>query len=201
MLEKVKTAILLSDVPDFYNPYVDMAYSMGVYMTVSDEWNDMCRLTSDVIILGSKYLDRVNVSYYSKVIIILRSDESPEEFIEKGITRFIFDYTNERELRFALYKTEAVTLHSSSKGVKESIKASGLTSFCIGKYDFKFDKNIFRYDSKALYLCDSQKAYLAEWLLNAHKDNSKRMILCNMRKKFGSEFLADIDRFGRLKEE
>ena len=63
-----------------------------------------------------------------------------------------------------------------------------MTSFCIGDYDFQFDKNTFRYKGKSIYLCGSQKAYLASWLLNAHKDNSKRMILCNLRKKFGADF-------------
>ena len=50
-----------------------------------------------------------------------------------------------------------------------------------------------------IYLTDSSKKYLAQWLLNGLKDNSKRMILCNLRKKFGKDFLSDIDRFGQLK--
>ena len=46
---------------------------------------------------------------------------------------------------------------------------------------------------------DSAKRYLAEWLLNGHKDNKKRMILCNLRKRFGADFLINVDRFGQLK--
>ena len=52
-----------------------------------------------------------------------------------------------------------------------------------------------------IYLTNTIKKYLAQWLLNGKKDNSKRMILHNLRKKFGNDFLSDVDRFGRWNNE
>ena len=83
--------------------------------------------------------------------------------------------------------------------MQELLKDCSVWNFQFGDYSFQFDKNKFTYKGKPIYLVDSQKRYLAEWLLNGHKDNSKRMVLCTMRKKFGKDFLADINRFGQLK--
>jgi hypothetical protein len=178
-----------------------IAEEVGVELKVERDWSERYRLAEEVIILGSKYLDKLNSMYYPNAILILKSGESPYPFMQKGITRFIFDYQNKYELFTALFKPEPVTVHSSHLPLEEIIKDSSVWNFTYGDYDFKFDKDKYFYKGKQLYLANAQKRYLAEWLLNGHKDNSKRMILCIMRKKFGQEFLADIDRFGRFKEE
>lgn len=201
MLEKCSTALLITDVESFSDTYRQLACDIDVKLRIESEWNSMYRSDEDVIILGSKYLDRLNKAYVSKAVVILKSNESPAPYIKKGIEKFIFDYTNQYELILALFKKETLVLHSSSDDLKKIIKDSGLTSFCLGNYDFKFDMNRYKYKGKLIYLVDSQKRYLAEWLLNGYKDNRKRMLLCNMRKRFGADFLKDIDRFGRYKEE
>jgi hypothetical protein len=201
MLIKCKSALLLSDVESFSKAYKMIAEEVGVELKVERDWSERYRLAEEVIILGSKYLDKLNSMYYPNAILILKSGESPYPFMQKGITRFIFDYQNKYELFTALFKPEPVTVHSSHLPLEEIIKDSSVWNFTYGDYDFKFDKDKYFYKGKQLYLANAQKRYLAEWLLNGHKDNSKRMILCIMRKKFGQEFLADIDRFGRFKEE
>ena len=201
MLIKCKSALLLSDVESFSKTYEMIAEEVGVELKVESEWSERYRLTQEIVILGSKYLGKLNSMYYPNVVLILKSGENPYPFMQKGITRFIFDYQNKYELFTALFKTEPVTVHSRNLPLEEIIKDSSVWNFTYGDYDFKFDKDKYFYKGKQLYLANAQKRYLAEWLLNGHKDNSKRMLLCIMRKKFGQDFLADIDRFGRLKEE
>lgn len=197
MLEKCETALLISDVPSFANMYKELAKSVGVEMATDSGWCNRYRVTQDVVILGSKHLEEVNEAYYPKLVLILKSGESPATYIKKGITRFVFDHNNQYELLVALFRAEAIVVHAKSKEVTRIVQDYGNPLFCSGKYEFHFDKDIYIYKDKPIYLCESQKKYLAQWLLGGHKDNSKRMTLCNLRKKFGAEFLADIDRFGQ----
>lgn len=199
MLKKCEKVLLLSDVASFAETFTSLAMDIGVSLEVADKWTKMYRLNAETVILGSKYLENLNPSYYPKAVLILKEDENPAQYMKMGINRFIFDYRNQYELTLAMYRAETVTLHTSSRDIEETIKASGVYSFCFGNYDFRFDCNHFRYKGLPIYLCDSQKAYLAEWLLNAHKDNRKRMVLCNLRKKFGADFLSDVDRFGQIR--
>ena len=201
MLIKCKSALLLSDVESFSKTYEMIAEEVGVELKIESDWSERYRLTQDIVILGSKYLDKLNSMYYPNAVLILKSGENPYTFMQKGITRFIFDYQNRYELFTALFKTEPVTVHAGHLPLEEIIKDSSVWNFTYGDYDFKFDKDKYFYKGKQLYLANAQKRYLAEWLLNGHKDNSKRMILCIMRKKFGQNFLADIDRYGQIKEE
>lgn len=201
MLVKCKSALLLSDVESFSKAYEAIAEEVGIELRVESSWSERYRLIQEVVIFGSKYLDKINPMYYPNAVLILKSDESPYQFIQKGITRFIFDYHNKYELFTALFKAEPVTVYTRGLPLEELIKDSSVWNFTYGDYDFKFDKDRYFYKGKQLYLAKAQKRYLAEWLLNGRKDNSKRMLLCIMRKKFGQDFLTDIDRFGRLKEE
>lgn len=199
MLEKCMTALLITDVESFADTYCQLAQDIGVKLRVESQWSSMYRSDEDVIILGTKYLEKLNKAYLAKAVVILKSGESPAKYIKNGIERFIFDYTNQYELILAFFRKETLVIHSSSDDLRKIVKDSGLTSFCIGDYDFRFDLNHYKYKGKLIYLVDSQKKYLAEWLLNGYKDNRKRMLLCNMRKRFGAEFLKDIDRFGQLR--
>lgn len=199
MLVKCKSALLLSDVESFSMMYEAVAKEADVELKVEKEWSERYRLTQEVIILGSKYLNELNPMYYPNAVLILKSDESPYPFMQKGITRFIFNYQNKYELFTALFKAEPVTVHTQHLPLEEILKESTIWNFNYGDYDFKFDKDLYYYRGRQIYLANSHKRYLAEWLLNGHKDNSKRMILCIMRKKFGQSFLAEIDRYGRVK--
>lgn len=201
MLVKCKNALLLSDVTSFANLFRDIAEESGVELAVESEWSSLYRVTQEVIILGSKYLDSLNPMYYSSVVLILKADEIPYPFIQKGITRFIFDYHNQNELFTALFRPEVIYVNYASKELKDLLKDYNATSFIKGVYEFDFLSDTFRYKGKPIYLPKAQKKYLADWLLNGHKDNSKRMFLCMLRKKFGADFLKDIDRHGEIKEE
>lgn len=201
MLHKVNKALLLSDVPSFAENYKTLASDIGVSLSVEKEWNSRYRITAEVVVFGTKYFNDVNRAYFPQSVLILKKGESPAPYIKEGISRFIFDYQNTYELLCALYKLDKVIIHASSNDLKTIIKDSDVLTFQFGEYDFMFDKNKFKYKGKPIYLADSQKRYLAEWLLNGHKDNKKRMILCNLRKKLGEDFLKDVDRFGQIKEE
>ena len=200
MLRKIKKALLLSDVPSFTENYKALASDIGVDLTVEEEWNCKYRVGAETVILGSKYLQDLNSAYYPSAVLILKEGESPASYIKEGITRFIFDYKNSYELLCAFYKPEAIVIHASDMNLSDIIKDCVYTNFQFGDYDFKFDRNVFKYKGNPVYFTEAVKRYLAEWLLNGHKDNSKRTFLCNLRKRFGKEFLADVDRFGNLKE-
>ena len=197
MLEKSTSVLLISDVRAFSDRYKALSDSVSISMTVECEWDTNYRVSEDTVILGSKHLAKLNRAYYPKAVLILKKDESPFQYIEQGIKRFIFNYQNDNELLFALFKSEVKILHSSSVDLKTILKDSCTVNYCFGDYDFKFDQNTFKYKGKPIYLATSQKEYLADWLLNGHKDNKKRMVICNLRKKFGSDFLKDVDRFGQ----
>ena len=189
MLVKCKSALLLSDVESFSKAYEAIAEEVGIELRVESSWSERYRLIQEVVIFGSKYLDKINPMYYLNAVLILKSDESPYQFIQKGITRFIFDYQNVNELRLALYKDVTVA------------KSYTISRYVFGRYDFDFGEDSFKYEGKNIYLTPTEKAYIASWLLGGHKDNAKRGILCYARRRLGSDFLKDIDRFGRIKEE
>lgn len=199
MLNKGTTALLISEVPGFAEEYQALAGEIGVRMRVEPDWKTTFRAEQDVIILGSKHLAKVNRAYYPKVRVILKPGENPASLIKQGVEHFIFDYKNKYELIIALFKSETLVVHSGSQELRTLLKDTGVTTFCLKDYDFKFDKNQYRYKGKAIYLTDSQKKYLADWLLYGFKDNKKRMVIFTLRRKFGQDFLRDIDRFGQIK--
>lgn len=201
MLIKCNSALLLTDVPSFASMYKDIAKDALVQLKVEEDWSKSYRISQDVVIAGSKYLDKINEAYISKTVLILRSDESPASFVDKGIERFIFDYQNAQELCMAFYRPDKVIVHTNNVELTDLIKTSTTNCYQFGDYDFQFDKNSFKYKGKGIYLCKSQQKYLAEWLLYGNKDNKKRTILFVLRKKFGQDFLKDVDRHGVLKEE
>lgn len=196
MLSKCKSVLLLTDVESFANTFRKLAESIEVEVAVASEWQERYRVSDETVVLGSKFLPFLNESYYAKAVLILRADEDPFTYLKQGITRFVFDYTNENELLLSMFRAEPVVLRTQSREVKELVQDYGTTLFHTDTCDFRFDKDVFFYKKQPIYLCDSQKKYLAEWLIGGHKDNRKRMILCNLRKKFGADFLADVDRFG-----
>lgn len=200
MLEKCNTVLLISDKASFRESYTELCRKLDVTIHTEEKWNSRYKITEDAVILGSVHLSELNTAYYSKAVVILKEGESPAPYIKDGINRFIFNYKNSYELIVALFRLEPVMLHAVSKDIKEILKDFPPV-FRAGEYDFRFDSNVYIYKGRSIYLCMSQKKYLAEWLLSGHKDNSKRMILCNLRKKFGKDFLSNVDRFGQLKEE
>ena len=121
-------------------------------------------------------------------------------FIKEGVTRFIFNHKDHREFIYAFCKEDKVFVKNASASVKEVLQEANVIRFYTDIYDFNFGNNKFYYKGKGIYLTDCEKAYLAEWLLNGHKDNKNRMKLCIMRKKFGETFLQDVDRHGQVKE-
>lgn len=198
MLRKVRKALLITDVSAFAESFGEVAAEAGVELQVEASWNPRWRVDADVVALGSKRLPELNEAYYPSAVVILREGESPAPYMAMGVERFVFDHKSPMELALSLYKAEPVVLRSSDVDYERLVGLSPSSRWRFGDYDFDFGNNRFLYKGSGIYLSPSSKRYLAEWLLNGSKDNSRRMVLCLLRKKLGDGFLRDVDRFGRL---
>lgn len=200
MLRVCSSVLILTNVASFINYISGIANDLNVEVETADTWNVNYRLTSEIIICGSKYLPYINVVDYDKVRLVLRTDETVARFIDMGITHFIFDYNNIKEVYFSFY-TEETEKQNSEMTVSDIIAKTRISHFVKGKYDFNFGTNSFKYAGVGIYLRESEKIYLAKWLLLNRKENDKRILLFKMRKKFGKDFMSDVDLLGEVKEE
>lgn len=193
MLKTCSSALLISSVPHFVEHISEIAKDVGVELEVTNDWNINYRMNADVVICGSKYINSIDPTEYYKVRLILKTDEGVSKFVKMGINHFIFDYNNVKEVAFAFFvkDEEDTTLKGITNRTENAI-------FVTDKYSFNFTKNVFKYEGVGIYLRESEKLYLANWLLLGKKDNDKRILLCKMRKKFGKTFLTDVDRFGQI---
>ena len=199
MQKKCSSALLLTNIDSFARFCTECTEELNVSLRVENEWNYNFRVTEEVILCGSKYLDVINEKFYSKVVLILKDNESPFPFMQKGITRFVFNYNNRVELMYAFYKQEKVYIKQEAESVKSVLDTVHTLVFKKGEYDFDFGKDRFYFQNKGIYLTKTEKVYLANWLLSGKKDNKQRGTLCRLRKKFGDIFLDNVDRFGQLK--
>ena len=196
MLNKCNRVLLLTDVTSFANMYRQLAEELEVDLTVESDWSLRYRVNADAVILGSKYMEKLHPDYYSKAVVILKEDEKPMSFIKEGVTRFIFDYHDYRELALALFHQEPVYVSATSMDLKDMLGSYSSKTFDVGFYDFNFVTDTYKYKGKPIYLSKSQKRYLADWLLGGKKDTKRRQYLFVLRKKFGEEFLEEVDRHG-----
>lgn len=199
MLKKVNSALLLTSVDTFKASFEEIVKDLDVQLRVESEWDTRYRVAEDVVICGSKYLKDVNEIYKENLVLILKPNESIGEYVAKGINRFIFNFNNPLELMYALLYKEKTVVHAGAQNLETILVGCSFVSFNFGDYDFNFESNEYKYKGKEIYLCNSQKRYLAEWLLRHNKENNKRMILYHLRKKFGEDFLRDIDKYGNPK--
>lgn len=198
MLKVCSSALVLSGVPRFVAYVTEIAKDCGVEVETNESWNERYRLNNDIIICGSKYLSDINIQYYERVRLVLKTTETVNTFVQMGITHFIFDYNNVRELAYSFYIDDQELL-SDSSNVSEVIMPIENKHFVMGKYNFNFDTDVYKYAGIGIYLYPMEKVYLAKWLLLGEKDNSKRITLFRLRKRFGKAFLEDIDRKGKWK--
>ena len=196
---KCSKALLLSDVSGFINYFSSLAEKAEVDLTVESDWEKMYRVHEDVIICGSKYLDRINEAYHNLIVLILKPEESPFDFIDKGVSRFIYNFKNENEILMAFMLPKGEQLGYDHSKPLEVLNVSSKEDFIYGDYRFLFTKDRYFYKGNEIYLSNGCKAYIADWILNGYKDNSKRTYLYRLRSKFGNKFLSELDRKGNIK--
>ena len=61
MLSNVKTALLLTNIDSFASNIRSIAEECDVALTVEEDWSEKYRVSEEVILCGSKYLDKINV--------------------------------------------------------------------------------------------------------------------------------------------
>lgn len=196
MLRVCSSILLLSGVSSFIESIQSIAEDIETVLEVSDTWNINYRIYADAVICGSKYLDYIGEEDYSKVRLVLKTNETVMPFIQKGITHFIFDYTNRREVAFSMFTSSNEA--EVTETVQSIISQAHNSLFKKGSYFFNFNSDTFRYNNVGIYLRKSEKDYLAKWLLLGQKDNGKRILLYKMRQRFGIKFLTDVDRKGKF---
>lgn len=202
MLRKCSSVLLLTKDEDIAYRYAEWAGLLGVELSHEYDWNRMFRVGDDKVIADECFLGKINPMYLDRVTLIVSDTES---FIENeywdSVDSFIFrPVSSDGTIVNSLYMQVGRLIHSSSADYRKIIEDSSVTLFKYGDYHFDFSEGRFLYKRNEMYLNNSEKKYLAEWLLHGNKDNSKRKILCNLRKKFGKGFLWDIDRTGKPKE-
>lgn len=185
--------------------YTALAIEAEIDLKIERIWKPIYRVNTDVVIATSDRLYDIHPIFYTDLSLILNKGELPFNYMNQGVTRFIFDKDNDTELLFAFYKSDVVLPETPVQAVKtealnEVLATCSMVTFREGNYNFNFDLNQFKYKDKEIYLSDKDKIYLAKWLLKGNRDSNKRVTLCNLRKKFGKDFLKDIDRYGELKK-
>lgn len=198
MLKKVKSTLLLTTAESFSTTVKSITDGMNIDLCTEKEWSKKYKVAQEVILCSSKYLKDIAEEYYKRVVVILKRTDKLEELIEMGVERFIFNFENKQEIACAFLFPQKEVLYTHSMNLLEIVQNSFVTSFCQGNYNFDFMKDIYLYKGKEIYLKNSQKVYLADWLLKHNKDNSRRNILTVLRKSFGKNFLVDVDRVGNF---
>lgn len=196
MLRVCSNVLLLSGVASFVSHVTEVANDTETVIDVADTWNVNYRVNADVIICGSKYIDSIDKEDYGKVRLVLKKDETVMTFIRKGITHFIFDYMDKREVAFSMFIDENEQAKDKRSSLNEIMSEANTSLFHNDRYFFNFASDTFRFKGAGIYLRKSEKEYLARWVLMGNKDNSKRILLCKMRKRFGKDFMQDVDRKG-----
>jgi hypothetical protein len=183
-------------VSSFVNYVTEIANDIDTEIEVAHTWSINYRVNADVIICGSKYIDCIGKEDYGKVRLVLKKEETVMAFIRKGITHFIFDYTDKREVAFSMFIDKDDKLKEDKVSLSDIISEAHVSLFHNDRYYFNFTSGTFKYQDVGIYLRKSEKEYLAKWVLMGNKDNSKRILLCKMRKRFGKDFMKDVDRKG-----
>ncbi len=196
MLRICSNVLLLSGVSSFVNYVTEIANDIDTEIEVANTWSINYRVNADVIICGSKYIDCIGKEDYGKVRLVLKKEETVMTFIRKGITHFIFDYTDKREVAFSMFIDKDDKLKEDKVSLSDIISEAHVSLFHNDRYYFNFTSGTFKYQDVGIYLRKSEKEYLAKWVLMGNKDNSKRILLCKMRKRFGKDFMKDVDRKG-----
>ena len=196
MLRVCSNVLLLSGVASFVSHVTEIANDIETEIDVADTWNVNYRVNAEVIICGSKYIDSIGKEDYDKVRLVLKKDETVMNFIRKGITHFIFDYTDKREVAFSMFVDKEKQVKEGQASLSDIMLEAHSSLFHNDRYFFNFASDTFRFKGTGIYLRKSEKEYLARWVLMGNKDNSKRILLCKMRKRFGKDFMQDVDRKG-----
>lgn len=196
MLKVCSNVLLLSGVASFISHVTEIANDIETVIDVADTWNVNYRVNAEVIICGSKYIDCIGKEDYDKIRLVLKTDETVIPFIRKGITHFIFDHTNKREVAFSMFVDKEEQINERPASLSDIMSEAHISLFHNDRYFFNFASDTFRFKGAGIYLRKSEKEYLARWVLMGNKDNSKRILLCKMRKRFGKDFMQDVDRKG-----
>lgn len=198
MLKRCCSVLLLTSNVPLIERYEALGADLSIRVRAEKIWHESLRVNEGAIICEPEYVDQINKEYIDKVVVIL-NDTTPALYLKKGVEHFLFDTENDFEIICSMFTAkELVTKEEKPAQILENCNSK---VFEASRYKFNFQYKRFYLDGRPIYIKEYEQKYLIEWLLMGHKNNDKRMMLCNMRKRFGKDFLREINRFGKLKEE
>lgn len=189
MLSACNSILLLTKSKSFVEYIKDIADKCEVKVHSRDEWNPLYRVTEDKILCSSEWKDLINENNIKKTVILLKEGESFVKAKNKGFEQFVFNVKDERQIMYAFLTV---------KQVKKAVNIS-VGNFVDKDYRFDFTENCFYYKNMGIYLSETERNYIGNWLLKGFKDNNKRHLLFNLRKRYGKEFLSEYDFKGQRK--
>lgn len=198
MLRTCTTALLLSRDAVLSEKYRSMAPMCNVELTVADKWNLRFKASQDVIVAEKEFMRTLPVEYRSRIVMVLEEGDRIAD-VRNMADRFIFDRNNMQELMYAFLVNDDEKREEESLDMRELLSTVRRSRFRRGDYDFDFASGTYRYRGRGIYLTRTQRLVLARWLLLGKRDHRCAMQLYLMRKKFGSEFMADVGRFGEIR--
>lgn len=185
MQRKCSSIILLTENHDYASFVENQAGLYDIDFTSDTVWRLSRKLKQDLILCSGKWLDEISSFLFDRVVVILKSNESPLPYIRMGIQNFIFSYKDVFQFEYIFNKSFELPVKAEEKGL-----------YCNGDYRFDFSREEFFYKGKSIYVSKAEKEYLSLWLLSGIKDNTKRYHLWNMRKRYGNGFLKEVSRTG-----
>ena len=198
MLRRCCSVLLLCTDDPLIERYKALGTDLSIVIRSERHWHNTFRVSEDNIVCEPAFLPLVNEKFYDRVTLLLIG-KTPAPYIKMGIEHFVFDRDNDFELICSMFTSRKIVTRKAKSF--EILNYCDNKVFCTLDYKFDFERGVFKYKEKPIYLADHEKKFLVEWLLMGHKDNAKRMMLCNMRKRYGSDFLKEINRYGKIKEE
>lgn len=162
---------------------------IGVPVVVAPETAERTTEAFIRILATSDCLDTLSHQDLPNTYVVLGKNEEPE--LLYGVTHFVYDVEDIRQLKAAVYlsKQETMDYRSFSLGVGRSVPVIDYDGALLD-----FQKGIFRYNGQEFYLSDKNKLILVQWLTVGMKTTSTYALLARLRAKLGAGFMKGYKR-------
>lgn len=198
-----KNALLITNDETFEKAFLKTAETLNAEVEVKKEWKKIYATDAPIIACDTKTIETIASSYINRVVLYVKKDEKIQDFVSLGVSNFIFDIEDKRQLVLAFTKNEYRDL--STKSWTQSDKLLAVLDYAASPvfesehYYFDFANGNYRYNDTDIYISPTEEIIIAKWILLGIKEKDKLSNISHMRTKFGKEFLSDINDDGTVK--